>query len=155
MQASDEQKEVVLAYLGQHNVMTLATSGSDGVWAAALFYVHNGLNLTFLSAEHTRHARHLASNPHVAATIQDQLDDWTQIQGIQLAGIVSRLGQQDREQAITDYCLKYQYVATDPRLQVALSKVQWYQLTPTRLYWIDNRGGLGNRIVIQDLPTNN
>ena len=32
--------EKTLAYLREHNVMTLATSGPQGLWAAAVFYVN-------------------------------------------------------------------------------------------------------------------
>lgn len=148
MLVNDVQREDVLEYLGRNQVITLATHGADGIWAAALFYVNVAFDFFFLSAEHTRHARHIESNPYVAATIQQQYEDWTQIQGVQLEGVINRLEQENREKAIADYCLKYPAVAKDPRLQSALTKVQWYRLTPTRLYWIDNRGGLGNRALI-------
>ena len=67
-----------------NNVVTLATSGPEGIWAAAVFYAEDGFELTFLSAEHTRHARNIASQSHVAATIQEDYADWPGIQGIQL-----------------------------------------------------------------------
>ena len=37
-------------YLAQHHVMTLATQGGDGPWAAAVFYVRDGDDLIFLSS---------------------------------------------------------------------------------------------------------
>ena len=75
-----------LAYLAEHHVMTLATHGPLGLWAAAVFYASDGFQLYFLSAGHTRHAQNMAASPRVAATIQEDYDDWTAIQGIQLEG---------------------------------------------------------------------
>ena len=36
------------AYLAGHHVMTLATQGADGPWAAAVFYASDGASLIFL-----------------------------------------------------------------------------------------------------------
>ncbi len=57
---SDELRTQVIEYLDRHNVMTLATVGPQGPWAAAVFYVHDldvrgGLRLHFLSAPTSRH----------------------------------------------------------------------------------------------------
>ena len=35
----------VAAYLSHHHVATLASVGAEGVWAAAVFYVHDGHSL--------------------------------------------------------------------------------------------------------------
>ncbi|MBX3613624.1 MAG: pyridoxamine 5'-phosphate oxidase family protein [Burkholderiaceae bacterium] len=53
----------VLAYLGEHRVMTLATQGRDGPWAAAVFYASEGFDLYFLSSPSTRHCADLSANP--------------------------------------------------------------------------------------------
>jgi uncharacterized protein YhbP (UPF0306 family) len=84
-------RDLALAYLANHQVMTLATTGPRGVWAAAVFYVNDGFDLIFLSAGHTRHAQNMTAVPHIAATIQEDYRDWQQIQGIQLEGSVSLL----------------------------------------------------------------
>ncbi|MBK9596537.1 MAG: pyridoxamine 5'-phosphate oxidase family protein [Rhodocyclales bacterium] len=68
--------------------MTLASVGADGPWAAAVFYAHDDLRLYFLSAPTSRHARNLAHDARVAATIQRDYDDWPGIRGLQLAGTV-------------------------------------------------------------------
>ena len=81
---SDEARARALAYVAGHHVMTLATHGPEGVWAAAVFYAHDSFRFVFLSAGHTRHAQNMAAAPDVAATIQSDYDDWTAIKGIQL-----------------------------------------------------------------------
>lgn len=138
--------ELALAYLAAHQVMTLATTGPQGVWAAAVFYVNDGFDLFFLSAGHTRHAQNFTAVPHLAATIQEDYRDWQQIQGIQMEGSVSLLADVSRETAIEQYRQKYPFLAqADAPMQAALAKVNWYVLKPERLFFIDNRLGLGHR----------
>lgn len=139
-------RKAALAYLRNHQVMTLATSGGDGIWAAAVFYVNDGFDLYFLSAGHTRHARHIAANGRVAATIQEDYAGWEAIKGIQLEGTARSLEGAERETAILLYEEKYPFVArADQELQAALARVDWYRLRPTALYFIDNSRGFGFR----------
>ena len=141
-----DPRQLALAYLANHQVMTLATSGPEGVWAAAVFYVNYGFDLTFLSAGHTRHAQNVAGNPAIAATIQEDYRDWQEIQGIQLEGHVSLLQDVSRETAVAHYLKKFPFLTTpDEKMQIALTKINWYLLQPERLYFIDNSLGLGHR----------
>ncbi len=143
----------VLDYLAKHTVMTLATTGPDGPWAAAVFYCTREFDLFFLSADHTRHAQNLASNPKVAATIQENYHDWPEIQGIQLSGMVEVLAGKERQVAIALYEQKYPFVKTaSPAIKKGLQILNWYCLSPDKLYFIDNRKGFGHRDKI-DLST--
>lgn len=135
-----------LAYLAAHHVLTLATTGPEGVWAAAVFYVHDSFDLFFLSAGHTRHGQNLGQNPVAAATIQEDYHEWPSIQGIQLEGDVVLLAGTERERAMRLYQAKYPFVSPDnPAIGPALAKINWYRLRPRHLYFIDNRLGLGHR----------
>lgn len=68
--------------------MTLATQGPRGPWSAAVFYVLDDDGLVFLSSPASRHASQLALDPRCAATIQDNVEDWRDIRGIQMEGLV-------------------------------------------------------------------
>ena len=145
--------QLALQYLETHQVMTLATTGPLGVWAAAVFYVNDGFDLYFLSAGHTRHAQNFTAVPHIAATIQEDYRGWQEIQGIQLEGRVSLLENVSRETAIAQYLQKYPFLAqADEKMQAALVRVNWYCLKPERLYFIDNSLGLGHRDEIDIVP---
>ena len=143
----------VADYLSGHHVMTLATQGSDGPWAAAVFYVDDGLSLVFLSSPGSRHGRHLAQDPRCAATIQDNVADWSQIKGIQLEGRVGELHGDEQAHARRRYGERFPIVglvASAPAAIVeALAKVRWYRLVPERLYFIDNGRGFGHRDEIE------
>jgi uncharacterized protein YhbP (UPF0306 family) len=141
-----DPRQLALTYLQQHHVMTLATNGPDGLWAAAVFYASDGFDLYFLSAGHTRHARNVASDPRIAATIQEDYADWAAIQGIQLAGLVAQLSGAERLRAIALYQAKFSFLTQAPVvIRSAFEKVNWYRLRPYQLYFVDNSRGFGHR----------
>ena len=136
-----------VAYLDHHNVVTLATGGPEGLWAAAVFYVSDDTTLYFISSAQTRHARNIMALPAVAATIQEDHRNWTEIRGIQLEGSVRPLEGEERQAAIEMYGAKFPSIRdpAEPEIQQAMSKVTWFRLLPRRLYFIDNSHGLGHR----------
>jgi len=143
---TDEVRQRAMTYLGDHQVMTLATLGERGVWAAAVFYVNDDFDFYFLSAGHTRHARNMSLNQRVAATIQEDYRDWPAIQGVQLEGIVKQLDGQELQQAWNWYLEKFRFLARgQSELQQALRQVNWYRLRALRFFFIDNSRGLGHR----------
>ncbi len=145
----DALPQPVADYLDQHHVMTLATYGAQGPWAASVFYVHTGPTLFFLSSPSSRHCRNLAQDPRCAATIQEDYDDWAKIKGVQLEGRVAEIQGDELVRARQRYGVKFPVVgqlATAPAAIVAaLAKVRWYRLDAQRLHFIDNSRGFGQR----------
>ena len=149
-------RDQALAYLADHNVVTLATEGPDGRWAAAVFYVHDGWTLYFLSSPGSRHGRNIALHPAIAATIQEDYREWTEIRGIQMEGLAQRLSGAEEARAIECYSRKFPLIrppagpadavpAASRQIQRAMSRIAWFRLVPSRLYFIDNSRGLGHR----------
>jgi uncharacterized protein YhbP (UPF0306 family) len=145
--------DAVADYLERHHVMTLATCGVDGPWAAAVFYVNAGSTLYFLSPASTRHCRNLAHDPRCAATIQEDYSDWPKIKGVQLEGRVHELHGDESRLARQRYGDKFPVVgrlaAAPAAIVAALAKVHWYSLQPERLHFIDNSRGFGHREQIE------
>lgn len=138
----------VATYLRQHHVMTLATQGVDGPWAAAVFYAEDGDDLVFVSSPNSRHCRDLAQEPRCAAEIHADAADWRSIQGIQLEGAVSALEGADLRRAQQLYGERFPFVrpgGAPAAILQALARVRWYRLRIARLYFIDNRLGFGQR----------
>lgn len=142
-------RERVLALLGEHHVMTLATVGADGPWAAAVFYAHEDLRLYFLSSPTSRHAENLARDARAAATIQRDYDDWPGIRGLQLAGTVRAVAREDEARVRALYQSRYPLIgggAGMPRkLLEALDKIRWYEFVPKDIHLIDNTLGFAHR----------
>jgi len=142
-------KNQILAYLKNHHVVTLATHGPQGLWAAAVFYASDGLNLYFLSSPNSRHSMNLAAASRVAATIQEDYKAWPEIKGIQLEGEAVRLEGLERAAALACYGAKFPLIGdlTQAPLEIAkaMSKVAWYKLVPETMHFIDNAQGFGHR----------
>lgn len=142
-------RERVQAYLAAHHVMTLATAGDDGPWAAALFYVHDGCALYFLSAPGSRHCRVIARSPRVSVTVQEDYSDWREIKGVQLEGIATRLSGEEEQRARGLYEAKFPFLRRLADVPVAIVEamleVGWYKVAPERAYFIDNSVAFGHR----------
>jgi hypothetical protein len=138
----------VADYLAAHHVMTLATQSGDGPWAAALFYALDGDGLIFLSSPSSRHCRDLALQPRCAATIQSAAQDWRAIQGIQIEGRADELEGAQRARAERLYAERFPFIkpgSAQAVIAAALARVRWYRLRISRLYFIDNLHGFGQR----------
>ena len=138
----------VADYIAARNVMTLATQGPEGPWAAAVFYASEGSSLVFLSSPASRHCRNLALDARCAATLQEDYSDWAQIKGIQLEGWVRELQGEEMERAQQLYAAKFPVAVpadAPPAVREALAKVRWYRLQAERLRFIDNGKGFGHR----------
>ncbi len=138
-----------LDYLAAHRVMTLATHGPQGPWAAAVFYASRGFDLYFLSSPRSRHAGDLAADGRAAATVQEDYAGWCDIRGVQLEGRVEQLFGSDQAEARALYGTKFPLAAgagsaPDP-IAAALARVHWYRLVATRAYFVDNSLGFGHR----------
>lgn len=139
----------VQQYLREHRVMTLASHGSEGVWAAAVFYANDGFSIYFLSSPSSRHCRNLTGNPRVSATVHEDYADWREIKGVQMEGIAAVLAGEEEERARQLYGAKYPVVGqlqqAPAAIVAALAKIRWYKFIPQRLYFTDNAAGFGHR----------
>ncbi|MBN8507715.1 MAG: pyridoxamine 5'-phosphate oxidase family protein [Burkholderiales bacterium] len=146
---ADDLRARVLALLAEHHVMTLATHGRDGPWAAAVFYAAQGLRLYFLSSPRSRHAQQMAESPQVAATIQHDYDDWPAIRGLQIAGRATPVPEPEAAAVRALYERRYPLIGAGAGLPQAilraLDRIRWYVLEPTDIHLIDNRLGFGHR----------
>lgn len=137
------------AFLQAHHVMSLATSGPEGPWSAAVFYASDGVTLYFLSAPSSRHSRDIEASGRAAATIHSDIADWREIRGLQLEGAASRIAESERAAALARYGAKFPLIAdpssAPPEITAAMARVEWYRLSPQRVRLVDNTLGFGHR----------
>ena len=157
MGEANQLRDEVLRYLSAHHSMTLATTANGHPWAAAVFYVHDErLNLYFLSDDKTRHCRELQRQPLVAATVNDDPDDWHKIKGIQVEGHARKVNSPiEKTKALTLYLGKFPFVKgfiSSPLAmlsRVAISgkafPVDVYKVVPDRVFYLDNEKGFSHR----------
>ena len=142
-------RDRALDYLAAHRVMTLATCGEAGPWAAGVFYVNDGFDLYFVSSPASRHSRDIAANDCAAATVHEDYAGWQEIKGVQLEGRVEQLAAAAEPRVRELYGRKFPLVgdpATAPAaIAAAFAKVRWYKLAAARVYFVDNSAGFGHR----------
>lgn len=152
---TEDDRDAVDRMLAAHGTATIATSGDDGPWAAAVFYAHDAeLNLYFVSDERTRHARDMADRSGVVAAIHADCRAWSEVRGVQLSGQVQALSGAPREAGLCCYLSKFPEIRTlleapvgdQERLIAArLRTATLYRLRPVWIRLIDNRHGFGHR----------
>lgn len=152
-EASHELKAAVRALLTAQSTLTLATSGPDGPWAAAVFFASDDdLNLYFVSDPRTRHGRGLVARGRAAGAVHPDCDDWADIRGLQLEGSVCVLDGDARDAALRCYLAKfprirslYEQPRDDGEALIArrLRQASLFRLVPERIRLIDNGRGFG------------
>ncbi len=149
-----ELEKAILDYMASHNTISLATAGEEGPHAATVFYVNRDWEIFYLSSPASRHSENLSKNPKVGATINEDYNNWLAIKGIQLHGVVEKVGSIKENLAIARaYIKKFPTVADfllaphklGKNVMEKVSKVRFYKLTPYRIYFINNELGFGHR----------
>lgn len=136
-------------------VLTLATSGPRGPWAASVFYASDAqFRLYFVSDAGTRHARDMAADPRVALTIGPEPAGWHEVRGLQVEGEATRLAGAERAAALSLYLAKYPAIAalhSAPRtkdeeiIAARLLHTPFWCVTPRLIRLVDNSRGFGHR----------
>ncbi len=144
----------ILEYLKSHHTLCLATVGQGLPHAATVFYVNQGFSLYFVSSPTSRHGLNLGQDARVSATIDEDYSRWRLIKGVQLEGTVKIAGGiWECGRLALAFVRKFPDVAdffSSPQKLGAkvLGKVEgvkFYELTPSRLFFISNEQGFGQR----------
>jgi len=154
--SAEEARRVAREMLNDTATMTVASADSEGTpWAATVFFAADAeLNLFFVSDHRTRHARDFESRPQVAAAVNPDCDNWHDVRGIQLEGVVSLVTGLARGKALALYLRKFPQIdalyaapADEDEATIArrLQAAHFYRLAPARLRVIDNSRGFGWR----------
>jgi CRP-like cAMP-binding protein len=132
----------VLAYLGEQNTLTLATSSPGAVpHAATLVYVNDGPTLYVWTGPDSTTARHIEQNSVVSFAIDEYTPDWRQTKGIQGTGNGQTvLDSAEIDRVIKSFEEKYPVFAGS--LTTAVSFVR---IAPTELQFIDNTAAGGGQ----------
>jgi uncharacterized protein YhbP (UPF0306 family) len=89
---NSEEKKILVDFLKNHKLMTLATFDNKP-WIATVFYVSDeDFNLYFLTSPKTEHGQHIAKNGMIACNIIDSHQKVTdQKVGLQLEGTAEKV----------------------------------------------------------------
>lgn len=129
-------------FLARHHCVSLATNGPAGLWASTVFYVSDGFELYFLSGAKTRHSENLDTAPHVAGTINEDVEDWLAIRGVQFEGTAELVDDTKRREVLELFSLRFAFPemfwwaedGTIPR-----EEQRTYRIVPSRILFYDHR----------------
>ncbi len=131
----------VLDFLAEHKKLTLATASTTGVpRAAAFMFVNDGPILYFWTRPETTTAKHIEQNPVVSFSVDDYVDDWSKLKGVQGAGECRPvLNAKEITDVVRLFADKY------PAAQAGRSttNISFFRISPTQLNLLDNSAGGG------------
>ena len=140
----EEIKQRVEHYLASHNLLTFATADEKGnPFVRSVEYVNEGSTIYFVTDGKSTKVQHILANSNVAFTVDEDLADWSLIQGIQMRGKASIVEDSEGKTRAMDMLMaKFPQIAQLPSddLEVAIVKI-----VPTTGIFIDNPAGFGTR----------
>lgn len=124
-------------FLKRCRTLTLATSGSEGPWAATFTYVNDGPDLYFWTRPGSTTSNQIDANPTAAFAIDEYSEDWRQTKGVQGRGKVSVVQGEDIAKAADLFGQKY------PELRPgSTTAVVFFHIDADALEYIDNSKGV-------------
>jgi uncharacterized protein YhbP (UPF0306 family) len=152
---SDAAKIRARQFLDEISTLTLATCSDNTPWASTVFFAADSkFNLYFVSDHRTQHGRYMAANEQVAVTINPDCDNWNDVAGLQIRGVVSVVDGMERAKALALYFKKFPQIDTlfarpkgehEETIAARLKAANFYKITPEMIRVIDNKQGFGHR----------
>lgn len=130
-----------------NRVMTLATTDSQGIWTAPVFFANDDYDLIWVSSPSSRHSKAIASNPAVATSVYNSKSEWQKIQGLQIEGTAEAPEDKETIRELRDiYTRKFPFTGKffneqrnlPPELRERIQDVRFYRLRPHRIVLVDN-----------------
>lgn len=135
--------------------LTLATCNDGKPWAATVFFAADqNFNLYFVSDHRTQHGRDMVANAEVAATINPDVNNWSDVAGLQIRGTVAVVEGMERAKALALYFKKFPQIDAlfakpkgehEETIARRLKAANFYRITPGMIRVIDNAQGFGHR----------
>lgn len=142
-----DHKEKYVNYLESHNLLSFATADDNGdPFVRSVEYVNDGPNIYFLTDGKSTKVGHITNNSNVAYTVDEDLADWSKIQGIQMRGKAFIIeDKEERDRALEMLMSKFPQIAEMPSEGVELCVIK---IEPKTGIFIDNPSGTGTRYKI-------
>lgn len=139
-------RKKILALLGGHRIMRLATLRPDG-WpqATTVGFVNDGLTLYFLCSPESQKAANLAKDDRVSLTIDHDTPRLMEIAGLSMAGHVKAVTDASEKEKVLQ--LLAQCYPKQESLSVDMptsDEVQIFRITPVVISVLDYSKGFGH-----------
>lgn len=131
----------IIEFIGEHHILSLATSINNQPYCATCFYVYLEEEncFVFTSDLKTRHAKEILENENVAATIALETKTIGKIRGLQILG-KCQIAEGDLQSKARKKYLKEFPFAILKMTKLWVLKVDYFKMT-------DNRLGFGKKLI--------
>lgn len=154
--------EMAREIIKDNKFLSLATVDNDGnLWSTPLSYSYDeNYNFYFTSELDSQHIINIIDNPNVSFTIFDSTRRVSDVDGLQIRGIVGEVDKENLEKVVKNY---YQFVFKDPKereeweapytyfLENNKPVYRFFQIMPTEIYKRDTEYLDGDRRVKIDI----
>ncbi|PZP49573.1 MAG: hypothetical protein DI598_07470 [Pseudopedobacter saltans] len=136
----EHSETMIWDYIADNWVVSFTTITENDFWSANAFYILDiqNFSLIILSSKETRHGKILMQNPLVSGTISNQIEDISQLKGIQFAGEMTLLEEKEAEIAYAKYCQRFPIAKT--------KKETVWKLSFSQVKYMDNSLGFGAKL---------
>ena len=124
----------VLAFLQEHQTLTLATTSKNGLpWANAFLYVSNGTSLSFWARPNSTSAENIAEQPTVAFAIDEYSADLREARGLHGRGECRVITGEEIARTAALFGQKFPQLSRGQTMSIA-----FFSITPSELVFVDN-----------------
>lgn len=137
---SNPEKRIV-EFIGQHHVLTLATTNNNQAWCANCFYTYLEKEncFVFTSDDTTKHIQDVNENNLVAGSVVLETSTVGKIRGIQFRGTMEKPTDELEKTAKKAYLKKFPFAV--------LMKTSLWVLHLDYIKMTDNRLGFGKKLI--------
>jgi uncharacterized protein YhbP (UPF0306 family) len=146
------QVQTLQRLIESQNTLALSSAAGNGVpHVAPLFYLPGkNLCLYWFSSPSSEHSRNLLRQPEAAVSIFRPTDQWKQIRGAQLRGVVRMVTDSAERSAIAKaYAKRFRL---GKLLQTAMAASELFVFEPRWARYVDNSKRLGSRFELTFEP---
>jgi uncharacterized protein YhbP (UPF0306 family) len=151
----EEWRRQAMALIDRQKTLVLATSDRNHPWAAPVYYVHINPDFYFFSSPRSKHIAQALANKANSAALFSDAEQWQQIEGIQMSGRIKTVRKKIERLKVTAHYLKKfpmarTFLADKENREISFSAtVSLYAFQPERVYYMNNRMGLGARMELK------
>ena len=143
---NEQMKQKILALVGEHRIMTVATLRPDG-WpqATTVGYGNDGLTLYFLCGLNSQKDQNIARDNRVSITIDHDIPQVMEIRGLSMAAHATAVtDRNEAEKALRLLMLKYPKQESVPLPMPTPADVRIFRVTPTVISVLDYSKGFAH-----------
>ena len=149
-----ELKALALHLIEEQRTLTLATAGSQGPWAAPVYYAFLEPSFYFFSDPACRHIEESRESRRASAAIFAQASSWQDIRGLQMSGVIQAVSVGPAAvRAVRSYLRKFPFTKEffkpgdliDLNAFLTRFRVRLYRFKPDLVYYLDNSIKFGFR----------